>query len=104
MLTNIVANAVKFTPEGGRVQVSASVQAGALVLEVADSGPGIAEDERARLGAPYERGVAGANAPGAGLGLSLVRALAGLHGGALSFHTAAGGGALVRISLPVLTP
>jgi signal transduction histidine kinase len=102
MLINTVGNAIKFTPEGGKVFVSAAASGGALVLETADSGPGIPESERETLGHAYERGSGGARAEGTGLGLSLVRALAGLHGGALSFHDAPQGGALVRITLPVL--
>ena len=102
MLINVVGNAIKFTPAGGRVMVSLIVQDRAVVLETSDNGPGIPEHERETLGRPYQRGSAGAHAEGTGLGLSLVRALAGLHGGELSFHDAPGGGALVRITLPVL--
>ncbi|QGZ95597.1 Histidine protein kinase DivJ [Terricaulis silvestris] len=104
MLINTVGNAIKFTPEGGRVFVSAAMVDGALVLDTTDNGPGIPEEEREKLGQAYERGSGGARAEGTGLGLSLVRALAVLHGGALSFHDAPGGGALVRITLPVLAP
>lgn len=100
MLINTLGNALKFTPEGGRVIVQAALQGGAVVLDTIDNGPGIAEDDRAKIGVAYERGSGGARAEGTGLGLSLVRALAGLHGGALSFHDAPGGGALVRIKLP----
>ncbi|MGD9966993.1 MAG: sensor histidine kinase [Hyphomonadaceae bacterium] len=103
MLINTIGNAIKFTPEGGRVMVQAAAIDGALRLDTIDNGPGIPEAERTKLGQAYERGSGGARAEGAGLGLSLVRALAGLHGGALSFHDAPGGGALVRITLPVLT-
>lgn len=102
MLINTVGNALKFTPEGGRVFVTAAAVDGALVLETIDSGPGIPEAERETLGTAYERGVGGARAEGTGLGLALVRALASLHGGTLSFHDAPGGGALVRVILPVL--
>lgn len=102
MLINTVGNAIKFTPEGGRVMVSAAVNGAAVELDTIDNGPGIPEAERARLGGAYERGASGESAEGTGLGLSLVRALAGLHGGALSFHEAPGGGALVRLSLPIV--
>jgi signal transduction histidine kinase len=102
ILTNMLGNAVKFTPEGGRVRVEARAADGQFVLDSSDSGPGIAPAERARLGQPFVRGETGALAEGTGLGLSLVRALAGLHGGALSFHDAAEGGALVRVSAPIL--
>ena len=73
-----------------------------LVLDTIDTGPGISPAERERLGQAYERGASGAQAEGTGLGLALVRAMARLHGGALSFHDAPGGGALVRIELPVI--
>jgi cell cycle sensor histidine kinase DivJ len=102
MLINTLGNAIKFTPEGGRVIVTAGVREGVLTLDTTDNGPGIPEAERARLGFAYERGSGVGQAEGAGLGLSLVRALADLHGGALSLHEAPGGGALVRITLPVL--
>lgn len=102
ILINTVGNAIKFTPEGGRVMVRAAVQDGALVLETIDNGPGISAEDREKLGQAYERGSGGARAEGTGLGLSLVRALAALHGGTLSFHEAPGGGALVRVTLPVL--
>lgn len=102
MLINTVGNAIKFTPEGGRVMVTAEARDRALVLETIDNGPGIPEEDREKLGQAYERGSGGARAEGTGLGLALVRALATLHGGALSFHDAPGGGALVRVTLPVL--
>lgn len=102
MLINTVSNAIKFTPDSGRVIVQASVTGAALQLDTIDNGPGIPAEEREKLGYAYERGSGGARAEGTGLGLSLVRALAALHGGALSFHEAPGGGALVRITLPVL--
>jgi len=102
MLINTLGNAVKFTPEGGRVLLSAAEADGALVLETIDNGPGIPAEEREKLGRAFERGSGGARAEGTGLGLALVRALADLHGGALSFHDAPGGGALVRVTLPVL--
>jgi signal transduction histidine kinase len=102
MLFNIVGNAVKYTPHAGRITVSAISKSGALVIDVADNGPGIPAAERAVLGQAYHRGSAANLAEGTGLGLALVRALAALHGGKLSFHDAPGGGALVRISLPVV--
>ncbi len=102
MLINTVGNALKFTPEDGRVTVAARGSAGALILDTIDSGPGIPEEERLRLGNAYEQGEYGARAEGTGLGLALVRGLAALHDGTLSFHDAPGGGALVRVEMPVL--
>ena len=102
ILFNTIGNGLKFTPEHGRVRLHAASLDGALVLDTIDNGPGIPRAERERLGAAYERGAGGLGVEGAGLGLSLVRALAVLHGGTLSFHDAPGGGALVRVTLPVL--
>lgn len=102
MLINTVGNAIKFTPEGGRVMVQAAPVDGVLHLDTIDNGPGIPEEDRAKLGQAYERGAGGARAEGTGLGLALVRGLAALHGGTLSLQQAPGGGALVRITLPVL--
>jgi cell cycle sensor histidine kinase DivJ len=101
ILTNLVANAIKFTPEGGVVTARARLVGDNLVLEVQDNGPGIAPGERARLGAPFERGAAAAQAEGAGLGLALVRGFAAALGGGLGFDAAPGGGALVRVTMPV---
>jgi signal transduction histidine kinase len=102
ILLNTVGNAIKFTPENGRVELRAFAEDGALVLETIDNGPGISAAEKARLGEAYVRGESGLGIEGAGLGLSLVRALAALHGGRLNFDDAPGGGAIVRVTLPVL--
>jgi cell cycle sensor histidine kinase DivJ len=101
ILTNLVGNAIKFTPDGGEVALGGRSEGDRLVLEVRDNGPGITEEDRARLGRPFERGVGSANVQGTGLGLALVRGLTRLHGGDLSFHDAPGGGALVRVEMPV---
>ena len=101
IMINLIGNALKFTPVGGAVRLRVYAHEGRLRIEVQDNGPGIPPAERARLGSAFERGASGAAAEGYGLGLSLVRAFAELHGGALSFHDAPGGGALVRVEMPV---
>ncbi|MFZ2029327.1 MAG: HAMP domain-containing sensor histidine kinase [Vitreimonas sp.] len=101
VLINTVGNALKFTPEHGAVRVQAAFEGDALVLDTIDNGPGLSAAEKTRLGSAYERGESGLGVEGAGLGLSLVRALAALHRGNLSFHDAPGGGAIVRVRLPV---
>ena len=102
MILNLTTNALKFTPSGGAVTILARVEDDAFIVDVVDTGPGIAPDERVRLGRAFERGAAATGVEGVGLGLALTRAFAELHGGDLSFHDAPGRGALVRISLPVL--
>jgi cell cycle sensor histidine kinase DivJ len=100
---NLVSNALKFTPRGGSVTVTAQACGEMLELVVADTGVGIAPDDLARLGRPFEQaGDADQRAAGAGLGLSLVRAFARLHGGEMSIESTLGEGATVIVRMPVL--
>ncbi len=102
---NLMSNALKFTPRGGLVTVSLNALAGAMELCVADSGVGIAASDLERLGRPYEQaGELGQQARGTGLGLSLVRAFAELHGGEMAIESRLGEGTAVTIRLPVLVP
>jgi len=104
IVLNLVSNALKFTPRGGLVTVSLQSLAGALELSVADTGLGIAEGDLERLGRPYEQaGDAVQQSRGTGLGLSLVRAFAELHGGEMSIESRLGEGTAVTVRLPVLT-
>lgn len=81
---NLLDNAVKYTPADGRITLNAVRQSdGRIGLIVADSGPGIPEDERARVTQRFYRGDSSRHAEGVGLGLSLVEAVARLHGGEL---------------------
>jgi cell cycle sensor histidine kinase DivJ len=104
MLLNLLANAVKFTGEGGRVRVGARVQDGQLSILVADNGPGIAKEDIARLGRPFVQAQSGycRRHEGAGLGLSVVGGLARLHGGRLVIESEPGQGATVSFTLPVV--
>ena len=76
---NLLDNAIRFAPEGGRVRLAARVQEGATCIVVEDSGPGIAEAERSLVFQRFHRADASAGG-GFGLGLSIVAAIAGLHG------------------------
>ena len=102
ILINLLSNAVKFTPEGGKVNVSASEADGMVRIFVHDTGIGIADDDLLRLGQPfvqvqndYTR-----QFQGTGLGLSLVKGLVKLHAGSMSMESAPGLGTTVTISLP----
>lgn len=102
---NLISNALKFTPQGGAVTVTLQARYGALELSVADTGVGIAPEDLQRIGRPFEQaGDAGQRAAGSGLGLSLVRAFAELHGGGMSVESVVGSGTTVTVRLPVLAP
>ncbi len=103
-LGNLMANALKFTPEGGQVRFIARRQAdGGVHLMVEDSGIGMAQETIAAALEPFRQldGSLARRFEGAGLGLSISKALAELHGGHLSVKSAVGEGTTVTIALPV---
>jgi two-component system OmpR family sensor kinase len=100
LLRNLLDNAIRYTPEGGRVDVSVLLQGNALLLCVDDSGPGIAQADRARVMDRFYR-VQGSPAGGSGLGLAIVQAIAQLHGASLTLSTAPGlGGLRAQLRFP----
>ena len=94
VVTNLLENAVKFSPPGGRVSVALAAEAGEALVTVADTGPGIAAEELPRLFERFHRGAAAraAGAPGVGLGLAICRALVERQGGRISVESPPGGG------------
>jgi two-component system OmpR family sensor kinase len=103
LASNLADNAVRYTPPGGRVVVRVRRDGAEAVLEVADDGPGIAPDERSRVFDRFYRG-ANVDAPGSGLGLSIVRQIADLHGARLAITDGVDGrGVTVAVRLPALS-
>jgi len=103
VLVNVLANAVKFTPQGGRVEMSAGPSAeGGLVFVIKDSGIGIAPDQLARVMSPFVQVDSGMarQYEGSGLGLPLARQLIELHGGTIHLVSALGSGTTVTLTLP----
>lgn len=90
LLNNLVENAIRYTPPGGRVTVGVSRRAGKLALTVEDSGPGIPPDELDRVFDRFYR-VPGTGVSGSGLGLAIVRQVAERHGAAVSLQNLQGG-------------
>ena len=100
---NLISNALKFTPKNGTVTVTVQAAGESLELIVADTGIGIAPADLARLGQPFEQaGDAERRVEGSGLGLSLVRSFAVLHGGEMTIESALGQGTTIIVRMPVL--
>jgi len=99
-IANLLENAVKHTPAGAELTVAARRAGDAILLEVADRGPGLPPGDEERIFERFHRGAA-AGARGAGLGLPIARAIARVHGGQLVAANREGGGAVFRMVLPV---
>ena len=102
LLTNLVGNALKFTPPGGFVSVRLNDTPEGATIEVRDSGPGIPPDELPRVFDRFYRGTntGEARASGSGLGLAIVRSIVDMHGGEIDVASVVGEGTVFRISLP----
>ncbi|MEY2168289.1 MULTISPECIES: ATP-binding protein [unclassified Rhodanobacter] len=101
-LFNILENAARFSPPDQPVTVSVHGEGGRLLLDVGDRGPGIPEDERARIFDMFYSVSRGDRATqGTGLGLAICRGMIGAHGGSVEALPRAGGGTTIRISLPL---
>jgi signal transduction histidine kinase len=104
VVDNLVGNAIKYSPPGTPVSITARQNEGLAVLEVEDRGAGIAAEERERVFRRFVRGSSAKGTEGLGLGLSLVAEVARWHGGSVSVEDARGGGALFRFALPRTEP
>lgn len=104
VLSNLIENAVRHTPAATPIHVTAYVEDAALVVEVADEGPGIDPRAIERLFEPFVRGSARGKAAGSGLGLAVARGLVEAHGGHIAVEDRPGGGALFRFTLPLGAP
>jgi signal transduction histidine kinase len=105
-LINLLLNGIKYTPAWGTISVRMGVRAESVIVEVADTGIGIPQDEQARI---FEEFYRASNArhiecDGDGLGLSLVKRVVELHGGTIDFSSELGRGTVFRITLPVIAP
>jgi two-component system OmpR family sensor kinase len=100
-LQNLIANAVKFSAPGDRVEVRSSEDDDWVLLEVADTGIGIPDDEIGEVWQELARGRAARSLPGTGIGLALVRVVVTRHGGRVAIRSRDGQGTVVSIRLPV---
>jgi signal transduction histidine kinase len=99
-LSNLVANALRYTPRGGRVAVEAAVAGDGVRLTVADDGPGIPPERRERIFEPFVQGADGGEPGAAGLGLAIVRDIVQAHGGRIFLESEVGKGSRFTIELP----
>jgi signal transduction histidine kinase len=102
VLLNLLSNALKFTPEGGRIDVHAAVMDGTAEISVTDTGVGIAPEDRDAVFEEFRQvGAADKKVEGTGLGLPLARKFVELHGGRLWFQSQVGMGSTFTFSLPL---
>jgi len=100
IVTNLLSNALRWTPEGGRVDLGLGAENGEVRVAVSDTGPGIEPEMEERIFRPFMSGDGG----GTGLGLTIARELAGALGGRLELHSEPGRGSRFVLVLPVQTP
>jgi two-component system sensor histidine kinase KdpD len=101
VLSNLVENAAKYTPEGTLIRLRANVEDGRVVVSIEDYGGGLPIADFEKIFAKFERGRAEGKVGGAGLGLSICRAIVMLHGGKIWAQQLAGGGTAFRFTLPL---
>ena len=102
---NLLSNAAKFTPEGGRIQISAHLDVDQVIIRVADTGVGLKPQDQERIFAPFEQvDLSDIRKPeqGTGLGLALARSLVELHGGRIWVHSEGlGKGSTFIFTIPI---
>jgi signal transduction histidine kinase len=100
-LDSLIENAVRYTEEGGQIELAAYPDEESVVIEVRDNGPGIPDEELAYI---FESFRSGSSRGGTGMGLAIVKAIVEAHGGAVSAENLPGGGASFRLRLPAPAP
>lgn len=101
VLTNLVSNAIKFTPKGGRVKIGVRRAADRVVCSVEDTGVGIPAAALSRIFAPFERVANPMHATGTGLGLAIAKKIVEMHGGRLAVESQPGKGSRFYFELPI---
>ena len=105
VLTNLIENAVRYTPPESPIEVSAQIDGEQMVISVADRGPGIPQADKERVFDKFYRVLGtqrnAATIPGSGLGLAVSKGLVEAHGGHIWVEDRPGGGSIFRFTLPV---
>lgn len=100
VLSNLIENAIKYSPAGGEVEVGVRAENNRVLVSVEDGGPGIPPDRQDSVFERFERAQAGDSTPGTGLGLFIARSIVEAHGGTLSVRSDPGKGATFTLALP----
>jgi heavy metal sensor kinase len=101
LFANLLHNAIKYTPAGGRVTIEASLHGGRVAVRVRDTGVGIPKSEQERVFARFHRTGARQEVPGSGLGLPIAREIARAHGGSIELESTPGAGSTFTVWLPL---
>jgi signal transduction histidine kinase/CheY-like chemotaxis protein len=103
VFTNLISNAVKFSPKETAVEVTATIEGDAVRVAVRDHGPGIPAEFASRIFGRFQQagGAASRRSGGTGLGLSIAKGITELHGGRIGFENAPGGGSVFSVQLPI---
>jgi PAS domain S-box-containing protein len=101
VLGNLVHNAIKFTPEGGRIEIRSRREDGRAIVDVADTGPGIVAEDLPSLFRPYRQAETRRPHEGTGLGLFIARTLVEAHGGEVTVDSSPGLGSCFSVSIPL---
>lgn len=97
---NVLSNAFKFTPEGGKILLTAKIEGENLAIRISDTGPGISQENRDDVFRRFYRGNAPASASGTGIGLHLARKMVVLHHGSIDIESSSAEGTVMRILIP----
>ena len=102
VLDNLISNAIKYSPNGGEVEVAAWRENGEVVCRVSDTGMGMTDEEQEEVFAKFfrARGVRNSTIPGIGLGLPITKAIVEAHGGTITLQSAPGRGTAFTVRMP----
>ena len=103
-LGNLLHNAIKFTPAGGQINVSAATQDGEVAIAVRDTGIGISADDQTRIFERFYKAAEARGRPGSGLGLAIVKSIAERHGGKVWLESQLGKGSTFFLQVPLKQP
>ncbi|MEM3526394.1 MAG: sensor histidine kinase, partial [Candidatus Jordarchaeaceae archaeon] len=104
VFVNLLDNAIKFTPPGGRIEISVEKEADLASVRVADTGPGMSQEQLIHIFDRFYRGSKNSSLAGSGLGLNIARAIVEAHRGKIEVESELGQGSIFTVHLPLSPP